>query len=89
VRNKVIEAMAVGLPVVATRRAAEGLSVRSGRELLLTDEPEEFAARLVEVMGDAPMQEALSAAGRELVAREHDNDALARRLGRALAEARP
>ncbi len=88
VRNKVIEAMAVGLPVVATRRAAEGLSVHSGRELLLADEPEEFAARLVEVMGDAAMQEALSAAGRELVAREHDNDALARRLGRALAEAR-
>jgi glycosyltransferase involved in cell wall biosynthesis len=87
VRNKVIEAMAVGLPVVATRRAAEGLSVHSGREVLLADDPEAFAARLVEVMGDAALQETLSAAGRELVAREHDNDALARRLAEALAEA--
>jgi glycosyltransferase involved in cell wall biosynthesis len=88
VRNKVIEAMALGLPVVATHRAAEGLSVASRRELLLADRPDEFAALLVQVMDDAALQEALSEAGRKLVRREHDNDSLARRLGRALMEAK-
>ena len=43
VRNKVIEAMAAGLPVVTTRRGAEGISAQAGRELLLADDPQGFA----------------------------------------------
>jgi len=87
VRNKVIEAMAAGLPVVTTRRGAEGLSVRSGRELLIADTPVEIARQLVTVLRDEALQQRLAAAGRELAAREHDNDALAKRVEQALAQA--
>ena len=86
VRNKVIASMAAGLPVVTTRRGAEGLSVRSDRELLIADGPQEFTRQLVRLLGDADLQQRLGQAGRELVAREHDNDALARRLEQALAQ---
>lgn len=87
VRNKVIEAMAAGVPVVTTTRGAEGLSVAHDRELLIGDGAESFAAQLVRVLGDRDLQKRLSAAGRDLVAREHDNDRLAARLEDALAEA--
>jgi glycosyltransferase involved in cell wall biosynthesis len=87
VRNKVIEAMAAGLPVVTTRRGAEGLSVADDRELLLADDSESFARQLVRLLGDQDLQQRLSAAGRSLAAREHDNDQLAARLEKALAEA--
>ncbi len=87
VRNKAIEAMAAGLPVVATRLGAQGLSVAHGRELLLADGAESFARELVHILRDHRLQEALSAAGRDLVARDHDNDRLGKRLERALMRA--
>ena len=87
VRNKVIEAMAAGLPVVTTRLGAEGLSVAHGRELLTADDAEPFARELVRLLKDRRLQERLSGAGRELVARDHDNDRVTKRLERALMRA--
>jgi len=87
VRNKVIEAMAAGLPVVTTRIGAEGLAVEHDCELLLADEPESFARQVVRLFKDSRLRERLSAAGRELVAREHDNDRVTKRLERALMRA--
>lgn len=87
VRTKVIESLAAGLPVVTTKRGAEGLLAHHERELLIADEPDEFACQLVRLLADAELQRRLSQAGRELAAREHDNDRLAQRLERALAEA--
>ena len=87
VRNKVIEAMAAGLPTVTTRRGAEGLAVREEREVLLADEPQAFAEALVRALREGELQARLSAAGRELAAREHNNEVLAARLEQALLSA--
>lgn len=86
VRNKVIESMAAGLPVVTTSRGAEGLAVQSERELLIADAPEEIARQLVRVLTDPELAARLGEAGRSLAAREHDNDALAARLEQALLQ---
>lgn len=86
-RNKVIEAMAAGLPVVTTSLGAEGLAVEHGRELLIADEPRQFAGELVHLFKDSDMQARLSSAGRELVAREHDNERVVERLETALLRA--
>jgi len=51
-RLKIFEAMAMGKPVVSTTIGAEGLPVRDGRELLLADTPDAFAAALVRVLKD-------------------------------------
>lgn len=86
VRNKVIEAMAAGLPVVTTRRGAEGLAVTHERELLIADQAEEFAQQTVRLLRNEQLQARLSEAARDL-ARDHDNDRLAKRLEHALARA--
>lgn len=49
-RIKIIEAFSFGVPVVATTIGAEGLGVRNGRELLLADDPEQFAKACLSVL---------------------------------------
>jgi glycosyltransferase involved in cell wall biosynthesis len=66
-QNKVLEAMAVGTPVVATPRAAAGLEVRSGEHLLLAEGAEELAAAAVVLLRDPGRARALARAARALV----------------------
>lgn len=71
-RIKILEAMALGTPVVATSKGAEGLDVTPGRDLLIADDPEAFAAAVVRVLEDATLRAALSAAGPRRVAERYD-----------------
>jgi polysaccharide biosynthesis protein PslH len=48
-RLKVIEAMAFRRPIVSTTAGAEGLPVNAGDEFFQADEPDEFAAALLEL----------------------------------------
>lgn len=63
-RFKVLEAMAIGRPIVSTSMGCDGFPVRSGREVILADEPAVFAERVVELMADPQKQKTLVAAGR-------------------------
>ncbi|MFW6098077.1 MAG: glycosyltransferase [Chloroflexota bacterium] len=49
-RLKILEAMALRTPVVATAKGAEGLDAVDGRHLLLADEPQAFAAAVVRLL---------------------------------------
>ncbi|MDW8068897.1 MAG: glycosyltransferase [Anaerolineae bacterium] len=79
-RIKILEAMALGTPVVATSKGAEGLEIVPGRDLLIADAPEAFAAAVVGVLENATLRAALSAAGRRLVAEHYDWRAIGQRL---------
>ena len=63
VKGKLNTAMAHGLPVVATLVAAEAMHLQDGRDVLLADDAESFAAAIVRVYGDAELWGALSAGG--------------------------
>jgi polysaccharide biosynthesis protein PslH len=65
-RLKLIEAMAVGVPMVSTRLGAEGFPVEDGRELLLAQEPGAFASAVLRLLEDGELRARLSAAGRHL-----------------------
>lgn len=65
-RLKLIEAMAVGAPLVSTRLGAEGFPVEDGRELLLAEEAEPFARAVLRLLEDEDLRARLSAAGRHL-----------------------
>ncbi len=65
-RIKILDAWAIGRPIVSTTIGAEGLSCSDGAELLLRDTPGDFAAALLAVLNDATLATRLGAAGRQL-----------------------
>jgi glycosyltransferase involved in cell wall biosynthesis len=67
-RIKILEAWAAGVPVVACRMAAEGLPYRDGVDLLLAENPDEFARALVRLWRERPLADRLIAEGQYTVA---------------------
>lgn len=83
-RIKILHAMAMGLPVLSTRLGAEGLAVADGQELLLRDDPAEFAAAALQLLGDAELRARLRARGLTLVETRYDWPRVLERLETAL-----
>lgn len=52
-RIKVYEAMAMGKAIISTRIGVEGLPVRNGENVVVSDEPQEFANAVVRLLRDA------------------------------------
>jgi polysaccharide biosynthesis protein PslH len=77
IKNKLLEAMACGLPCVATRLALQGLRVTDGVELLVGRDEDELAAHFVRLLDDGDLARRLGQAARDYVRREHDWDAVA------------
>ncbi len=75
---KFIEALAYGLPVIATPRAAAGLDVSDGENCLLAEGGEEFAAAIIRVLVEGAPE--LGLRGRELADRRYSVEALSRLL---------
>jgi hypothetical protein len=61
-RVKILESFAHRVPVVSTTLGAEGLDVEDGVHLLLADDPDEFAAAIVRLLGDARLRVRLTEA---------------------------
>jgi len=71
-RLKILEAMALGVPVVSTRKGAEGLDVVDGEHLLLADTPRDLAAATVRLLQDGALRACLASQARALVERRYD-----------------
>ncbi len=83
-RLKVLESMAAGVPTVSTSIGAEGLDLADGTELLLADEPDDFAAAIVRVLESTALQAELAAAGRRVVDERYSWRAQRERVERAI-----
>jgi glycosyltransferase involved in cell wall biosynthesis len=70
-QNKVLEAMAVGTPVVATPRALAGLALRPGEHVLVGEDAEALAAAAVALLRDPAKARTLARAARALVERRY------------------
>jgi polysaccharide biosynthesis protein PslH len=66
-RIKIFEAMAMGKAVVSTSMGAEGLPVRHGENIILADDPADFARQVVDLLHDPPRRRQLGHAARQLV----------------------
>ena len=69
-RLKLVEAWAAGLPVVATPKAAEGLAVQHGRDLLLASRAPALVRAVLRALDDPALYARLSAGGLALVERD-------------------
>jgi len=83
IQNKVLEGMAMGRPVVATRQAFEGVRAIAGRDVLVADGAADMAARILEVL--AGRHPELGANGRRAVEQGHAWDATLAPLAAMLA----
>ncbi|HEY0028913.1 MAG TPA: TIGR03087 family PEP-CTERM/XrtA system glycosyltransferase [Allosphingosinicella sp.] len=64
VQNKVLEAMAMGRPVVASPAAFEGIEAEAGRDLLVADSAEDQARAIRHLLSDSTRAAALGTAAR-------------------------
>jgi len=71
VQNKILEYMALGLPVVASSIGLEGLQARPGSEILIADTPQAYVAHLLALQSDPAAARALGRAGFEYVRAQH------------------
>jgi len=69
---KVLEAMAMGIPVVSTSLGIEGISVTPGQDVLVADDPADFAAKVVMLMNDERLRSQMAARGRALMEQRYD-----------------
>lgn len=71
IQNKVLEAMACGVPVVASSQASSALQAQVGQELWVAGKPAEFAAALLQLLADPALRQTLGAAGRRYAVVHH------------------
>jgi glycosyltransferase involved in cell wall biosynthesis len=58
-RLKILEAMALKTPVVATSKGAEGLDVKNGSDILIADTPQEFAEAVIRLTKENSLRQLL------------------------------
>lgn len=80
IQNKVLEAMAAGLPVVTTSEVNGGLQATDGQHLVVADNDEAIAAAVVALLGDTDASARLGEAGREFVLERYRWEAVAERI---------
>jgi GT2 family glycosyltransferase/SAM-dependent methyltransferase len=86
VKGKVTQCMAAGLPVVTSTLGAEGLDVRDGEGLLVADDPDEIAERVIRAYRDDELWSRLSAAGQSVVAAACTPEVIELQMRRLLGE---
>lgn len=73
-RLKILEAMAVGTPVVTTTKGAEGLAVTHGDDVLIADSPAAFADATIQLLTDDALHARIAARARATVAARYDEE---------------
>lgn len=79
IKNKVLEAMSMGLPIVATSIAVEALEIESGRQCLVADEPLDFAEAIGSLLDRPAERERMGGEARTLAEDRYSWDATAAR----------
>jgi len=83
-RLKILEAMAIGTPVIATSKGAEGLDSMPGKHLLLADSADSFADQVVNVLRNRELRDRLAVNGKQLVKEKYNWEAVLPRFLNAI-----
>jgi sugar transferase (PEP-CTERM/EpsH1 system associated) len=88
-QNKVLEAMAMRVPVVASEAAYQGIAARPDRDLLVARDPDAFSRAVVRLLREPATREAYAAAGRACVEENHNWNTLLPRLEQLVVDPSP
>jgi glycosyltransferase involved in cell wall biosynthesis len=79
-RIKMIEGMAYGKPIVSTTIGAEGIYVKSGKNCLLADTPDDFANAVLEILTNKDKRDSMQKDARYFVEQYFDNNTIVKQL---------
>ena len=88
IQNKVLEAMSMGLPVVSSSAAAQGITARSGTQLCIADGGAATAAAVLGLMRDPGARRQVGRAARAFVLEHYRWGAVLAQLDQRIADAR-
>lgn len=88
-RLKVLEALALGLPVIATSKAVEGLDLTPGRHILLAESDRDFVRAALVLQADPQRTAQLARAGRAWVETHHGTGMIAAAIAHSLHATAP
>ena len=77
-KSKMLEAMGMRLPIVCYPGSTVGIEVEHGKQVLVAQNPEEFARYVLELLRDPGKAETMAKAGRQLVEEQYSWDSRAR-----------
>jgi len=86
-RLKILEAMAMERPVISTSIGAEGLAVQAGENIMIADDPLDFASKTVELLRNPKLRQRIVTKARKLVENNYSWDVLGRRFLEACQKA--
>ncbi|MGE4045634.1 MAG: glycosyltransferase, partial [Acetobacteraceae bacterium] len=81
------EAFAYGRPVVSTPIGAEGLDVEDGRNILLCETAERFAAGCIRLLRDSALAEQLGKQARQVAEQRYDCRSVVNGIVKSIREA--
>lgn len=79
-RSRIVETMALGVPVVATPDSVDGMALADGQGILLVSSDREFADAVLTLLGDAALAKDQSTAARHAIEEAYGFDATYGRL---------
>ena len=84
-RVKILNALAMGLPVVSTSVGCEGIAVTPGDDILVADDVDVFVRQIVALFEDAQLQRRLSRNGIMLIRERYSWNSLYRQIESSVA----
>ena len=85
VQNKVLEAMACAVPVVATSQILSGMNTVVGNDLLVGDDAETFAEQVCVLLDDETRRRGVGQAGYQYVVENHDWSAVSQLIDNVIS----
>jgi sugar transferase (PEP-CTERM/EpsH1 system associated) len=85
-QNKVLEAMAMGIPVVCSNIGFAGLGIQSGEGAIMQTDPEKFADSVVQLLSSTDERRRVGEAGMNVIRTKFDWDVVALQLERYLQQ---
>jgi glycosyltransferase involved in cell wall biosynthesis len=87
-RGKILEAMAIGRPVVSTRLGAEGIPASDGKNIVLADNPDDFVKGITDLLTNAQLYRSIQENARQLMEERYAWDKGVARLEAVLEDIR-
>jgi glycosyltransferase involved in cell wall biosynthesis len=85
IKGKMLQAMAHGVPIVASAIAAEGMDLRDGENYLRAESPDASASAILRLLSDGELAQRLACNAQELLRTKFTRGAVESQLDRVLA----